>query len=1196
MSIKVRPLSKQDLSISMGEVRNLIGSGSNESSYASNVESISIFGTAVHEGEEQKRYEDPYIKMGHIKLAIPVLNPFLAGESGAVWQKVIGRHNEPDIEDIVKGNKFYNVKEGKGVHVSQMHGVYTERDWLVGGQYLRHILDNLDVEKEIEDLIYERYVYPTLSPRGKDGQPSWRVLWKTEHAMAGEITKGSGYCWLVDDYYYTSHLPDYKYSVLEENVEKVAEETFNQHMDRLVLLLSLRANKNQFRDQVQDFVMVMPVGYRPRIEGGADPLSKQYNLLVKASNDLREVIAYANIDIKTVQMRYKEMYNRVVNIMVGSDQIYNADTYSPLLESLSHKTGLIRGYMQATRIDNSGRTVIVSDLEMPLDCIGLPKSMVAKLCEADVLESWNSNAENKAYVMSKKWDSKRMAEAIRIIEGDYVVIGRQPTLHYLSMQGFKVIVVEGNAIVLNPLVVMPFNADFDGDQMHVNRPQTTEAKEEVRRLMSSTNNLFYPKNGEVTPVPRHEMLYGLFIASTVVEGRNPARNWTKADIPSLEKEFNSQRNLSLPEAIYEGVCTQRINVYDTVDIPYEGCTCGKVAIKYCLGNSHFYNEIGVVPISGNRRTNTSDGSVTAGWCKAVLQDIAEKESRSYFVDVVNKLVRLGYAVAEIFPPTISLINIPDATAFIKEFEKNIRKREELFNSGFETNESFTTYYTEEYSKLEKSVKSYLTSTLGPTSGWLRMVTSGARGSMSNILQLFGFKGRITKSKTEVFNVCLESSIKQGMTGLESLVTSYGARQGIVDKVVATDRPGYLSRKIKHTCATVYITQHDCGTDNGLLLTYDDILQFIPSYQLTDDDAFNNSSVKPYFCKLLVGRYVQPGSVYVDNIKQAEDFYDAYVADIQDGQFVKKSGIKMRSPITCSNPCCAKCYGRELGTMTKHPAVGHPIGFVAALAIGEPGTQLTMNSFHKGGVAGVGGLTSSFDKISDYLHLYSLRKDGTDEPIRYDFISPVEGDVKEVYLGFGTKEVKIMSKGADGYKNRLRSRVIVYEDVELKPYVKKGDSIQKIQGDLDIREVKRERGIDEAQKYLVLQLYDTFNNEVDISMKHFEVVVAGMTYYVCLKGDGGYYKTGCYYKQSDLYNHPAQDVPFIKTLKGIKEVPKFNRDFIASMSMEDIGSCVRRGIILNPEDSMTDPIVRMSFGMNYGLGSDVGDYLYERGNI
>ena len=1207
MSVKVRPIRKSDIDLSYGEIRNLIGSGNNESQQPSNVMSESIFGNNIHAGEENKRYEDQFTRMGHIKLAIPVLNPFLAGEDGYVWAKIIPKTVEPDIEDVVKGNKFYSVRDGKAVHVSELNGSYNEKDWLVGGQYLRKLLDDMDVEMEIENLIYEEFVYPTLrNNKGPGEEYSEKTLWKDFGIKIGRIVKDTDEgCWLVDDYSYIA--PEDKLTYSYENLNFLAqqkrEEILTKHMNRLSLLLALKRNKEQFRNQVQDIVFVLPVGYRPRIEGGQDPLTKQYNYLVKANNDLREVIAYSNIDIKTVQSRYKELYNRVVNVMVGCKQIYNSESYKPITEMLGHKTGLIRGNMQASRIDYSGRTVIVSDPTMPLDYVGLPKAMCEKLCELDVLKKLNTKSENKSYFMSNKESirAKRRQMAMEEMEDEYVVIGRQPTLFYLGIQGMKVKVVEGNAIVLSPLVTPPYNADFDGDQMHVNKPISEAAKEEVRNLMKSTNNLFYPRNGEITVVPRHEILYGLYMCSYVKEGRNVQRHWKREHFDkNLADQLRLPASFSIGEAIYEGVCRQAVNVYDTVSIPnapYDGATAGIVALKHALGNAYANYVIGVSPMSMDYSKYGKDGLAKSGWFKELLQVMAQAGNKKYFVDCVNKLVRLGFAVAEIYPPSISMIKAPNVDKFIEEFDTIIRDREELYNRGFETEESFSAFYSKEYSKLEKKMTSYLMDNLGEDSGWYRMVTSGAKGSKSNILQLFGMKGRMMKNSTTAFNAIVESSLNKGLSGLEHMITAYGSREGIKDKVIATYKPGYLSRKIKHTSASIYITEEDCGTDDGMLLTYRDIKQFVPKYQLSKtDEVFNNKAVKSAFCDIIAGRYLQPGSVYVPDKKAAEAFYDSMVAKEENGSLHILSGIKMRSPITCSNPCCAKCYGRDLGTMSPDVVTGTPVGFIAAQAIGEPGTQLTMKNFQKGGVAGQTNLTSSFDKVNAYLHLYSLRTGTVDDPINYDFISPVSGEIEEVHLGNGLKEVKIKSPGKDGkVKNRLRSKLIVFEDVKLKERVLMGESIQAEQGDLDIREMMETRPFDEVQKYLVLMLYNTFHTEVDVNIKHFETVIAGETYYVCDKGND-YYRTGCFYTKEDFNRHNPNGAKFFRTLKGIKEVPKYKTDFFSTIFMENIGESVRRSIVMNPEDEMKDPIVRISFGMFSGIGSDIDNYVNERGQM
>ena len=327
---------------------------------------------------------------------------------------------------------------------------------------------------------------------------------------------------------------------------------------------------------------------------------------------------------------------------------------------------------------------------------------------------------------------------------------------------------------------------------------------------------------------------------------------------------------------------------------------------------------------------------------------------------------------------------------------------------------------------------------------------------------------------------------------------------------------------------------------------------------------------------------------------ASAVYDANVASIStEGKFIKKGGLKLRSPITCKNPCCAKCYGRDLGT-NRTAIVGLPVGFIASQSIGEPGTQLTMKNFQSGGIAGVVNLTSSFDVVDAYENLYKFRGDAS-EPLTYDFVSPVEGDIETISRGDGTKKLQIYTM-KDGKKvNKLRNDILLYEGIPLKKHVKKGESIQVIPGDMDINELLAYNTVENAQRYLVTKLYNVFQKEVFVSSKHFEILVAGMTFNVCTKGNE-YFKVGRFYTLQEYHSHDRTGCKFIKTIKGIGDVPLYRNDLFSTMFMEEIRKGLSRSILISGQDEMKLPITRYSFGLPLQAGSSVEGYVEGRGSI
>lgn len=1167
MGVKVRPINENDIKETYGEVKHLMKTASLLGELS--VESPDIFGNKRDNKHNGKENTGIYNRRGYIKFTISVLNFFLAGKDAMTISRLL---NNRFVKDIAEGRYMFDKVTEKAFDANNIDASkrYTS-DILVGGDYLLYLIDKLNIEEEIIKIL-EEYVVKCLPIKKKKNE-------EVQLNKYGYISKEKGGIWIIDEYYFEPFIE--KEELLEElecMLSRNRSKIIDGYMNRLVLLFGVRNQKDKLKNLIMKNMIVLPIGYRPSIDRRKDPLTKAYNRVVKCNNDLRNLLMYPNTTIENIRLAYRDLISEVKTVTVENITSYD-EQYKPILEVLKGKTGLIRDRMHGVRVDYSGRSVIIVDPNMSIDTIGIPKLMAVKLMELGIIQNWKTRSSNKSEAVSSNNEYLRKLKAGELLEGHYAVIGRQPTLYYLGMKAFKVKIVDGDAIVLNPLCTPSFNADFDGDQMHVEVPITKEARKEVSELMASTNNLFLSRSGDCHIGPRQEILYGL---------------WKSI---CAEKEERSNKYdfsgtiVNYPE-ILDKICMQKINIYDEVIINEREEIAGVFAFRAILGNKYikWITNTREKVLEANKRYK----GCLEGLLKNLLKDIAIT-SISDFIRIVNNLTRLGIAIANIFPPNISILNYPDVSNLISEFDIKISEREEYYNMGFETEEAFTSFYDKEYADLETSIQKMLKAELGNDNGYLDMVISGARGSMSNVIQLFGMKGRVMKNENEAFNAILKHPLVAQLSGLEHFVTAYGSRQGLVDKTVATYEPGYLYRKMSHTTAPMYITSEDCGTLDGLLIDYDFIKQFIPQHLFSELETYNNHLVRDYAVKLLIGRYI----VGVDNEilteEDAIDIYNVHIASVEKGKFRKKSGVKMRSPITCKNPCCVKCYGKDLVTNAK-AVRGLPIGYIAAQSIGEPGTQLTMKNFQSGGVAGVTNLTSSFDKMSDYLHIYDLKKGNSSKPISYDYITPLAGDIQTVSRGDGTKELKIMSLNNKGRMvNKLRSKVVLYEDIQLKSHVEVGDSIQVIQGDLNIKELLEYRTPEYAQRYLALMLYDIFQKEVYVSLKHFEVLVASMTFYVCMKGND-YFKIGSYYTIQEYRNNDKKGCKFRKTIKGIGDVPLYRTDLFSTIFMEDIAKGIRRSIITSGYDTLTNPLIRTAFGLNLGIGSDIEGYLEKRGRM
>ncbi|MBQ2885850.1 MAG: hypothetical protein IJE43_19165 [Alphaproteobacteria bacterium] len=1155
---KIRPFNESDKRYLTGPVTGVVGGI--EYAGEKSVVSPALCGYKVKAGYNNSSL---YNSSPYITLDIPVLNPFIAGKEARVLSTILGK--QVDVVGIAKGELLYDTETNRFLRLNEIDvdTLYTE-NILIGGEILEHFISNLDVEEEIGSIL-EETVAKSLKDMGftiKSIEDIWNF---------GEFEEDEGvliidrYCFVPKDFVDAE--------VLAQKILNRVTQLVDTYHSRLSYLLHLRESKQVLFDMLLRTVPVLPLGYRQKFMGREDKLTTAYDNLYRRSAELSRLLARPNLQLNTLRIVYTDIVKGVKNIMTEKENMYDKD-YKPLLDQLKGKKGLIRDKMQGVRMDYSGRSVIISDPNMSFDSVGIPISMLEALLEVDVLKQYKSSIKNKSQALRYGKRELRRMLARKVAQNNYIMIGRQPTLYNLGLRCFKIVPTDGAAIVLNPLSTPAFNADFDGDQMHAEAIIGLIAKKEAELLLGAVHNVFLPRNGECHIAPRQEIIHGLWKASTV----NP-------DDYKTSKYVTAASYNELLNKVVEG----EIKIYDKINISGVEESVGKAVIRACFSAKLRGVRLGVTPITFDK--NVPEKPVKEGFFKELNKYIAINYKED-FVSTVNKTVRLGFAVTNMFAPSMSIVKPPSTEQLMAEFEEKIREREKLYNMGFETDEAFSTFYSSAYRELEDKMKKHIKSQLGSTDGFIEMMESKARGSVSNLLQVFGMKGRVKKNEAEAFNVIMKHSHVQQLDALEHGVTAYGGREGLIDKSIETYGPGYFSRKLSHVTSPLSITNEDCGDTEGLLLEYDFLKQFV-SENCTGDDLIDNTYVKAMMLSILVGKYLVGEEYMIETKEEASLMYDKYIASIDGSEFKPKMGIRLRSPITCKNPCCVKCYGLSMSTNAM-AIVGEPVGALASGAIGEPGTQLIMKNFQLGGVAGVTNLTSSFGLTEEYTHLYDKHKPGV--PIDYDYISPVEGKVQTVSQGNGTKLVRIMGPNANGKLiNKLgNTKVIVYEDAKLKDYVTVGETISKRVGYKNIREVLKHLGVDYAKKYLALILFNIYRKEAFVSFKHFEVLVSQMSFKLCIRGND-YFKPGVYYMMQEYYSHDSEDCYFVDTIKGIAKVPHYRKDVFSTIFLEDIQTGLGRSLVLSGEDEMKLPITRYSFGLRLQFGSAVPGYLEKRGS-
>lgn len=1187
MGLSIRPLRDSDRENMHGEIT--VVARKKEDRIRKNTTSS----RAIFEDENERamqlrvEHQDIFNRRGYINLVMPVVNPFLCMANYTLLTKLLAPVTDKyrvQLVSIIKGIVVFDVELDAFVESKGVSDKYDSDKYLIGAYAVKKLMQELDCSEVITGKIAA-----VVGKYTKDMEDV-HVVYKPGYTDGGAL-------WIVDDYY-VQGVQD------EQLVEKIRE---SLPYNDLKFWFRLRDRKDaedafNLEDLILTFLPVYPIGFRPMtVSNKVDPITYQYDKIVNQNQVLLGYCGIGQSSVAEVCSQYANLVREVEMLMVGIKGFVdnkNKD-FKPIVDTMKGKTGLIRERMEGVRVDFSGRAVIIVDPYMPVDTVGIPRAMAGELMSLNVLNEICEKLYGKdnggirdTAVKALRRDKEKLGAAL--LRDSYAIVGRQPTLYYLGIKAFKVKIVEGNAIVMSPLATPSFNADFDGDQMHTEVPITFIARRDVEGLMASTKNLFLPRNGECHIAPRQEIIHGLWLCTTV-----------EVDASKEVIEVNSIQDLEL---LFENVCEQKADIRAEVSLFGYKMSAGRAAVHYAIGAMSCKSALGVFPIEYGY---DKDKPVSEGWFKKLLGHVIvsyDEDGVNMFVDMTSKLCKLGFSIVNIFPPNMTIMGMPSFEEYIKEFDSSVEKREELYNLGFETEESFLVYYEKEYAKLEeklkgtKKVSGLLKQKLPSECGYVELVSSGARGSMSNVMQLFGMKGRVVKRSGEAFKAIIKKPLIQQLSGLEHFVAAYGSREGLREKSIATDEPGYMYRKTRYACCNISIKDEDCGCTEGLVLDWDMLKQFIPNNELTNVDVTDDAKVKDYAVALLQGRYVFDDGITIPirTAKDAEVYYKKNVANVVNGKFTKFKGINLRSPITCKKTCCVKCYGKDL-TTNKRVVVGTPIGYIASQAIGEPGTQLTMKNFQSGGVAGVVNLTSSFDELQSYMDLADFKKAVKSKPIFYDFISPYDGEIRVIQKDIGDK-VQIGYYDEKGkWVNRLSSNVnvIVPKGTRLKACVKRGESICEEQGKLSMPEVIEYRGVDYAQKYLALKLYDIFYHNQFVDLKHFEVLVAGATAYRCLKS-GGYFKVGLDYTKMQYERHiaepDAKDSKFVKVLHKVHEVPFKKKDIMSNVLLEDIRGGLSEGIVLSGYDELEEPETRIALGLKIKEGSSVPGFIETRGRI
>ena len=897
---------------------------------------------------------------------------------------------------------------------------------------------------------------------------------------------------------------------LKEELETASGQKRARLLKRLEVVESFRLSGNRPEWMIMDVIPVIPPDIRPmvQLDGGrfaTSDLNDLYRRVINRNNRLKRLLELGAPDI--IVRNEKRMLQEAVDALIDNGRRGRPVTgpnnrpLKSLSDMLKGKQGRFRQNLLGKRVDYSGRSVIVVGPELKMYQCGLPKEMAIELFKPFVMKRLVETGVAGNIKSARKMVDRLRPEvwdALEIVIKDHpVMLNRAPTLHRLGIQAFEPVLVEGRAIKLHPLVCTAFNADFDGDQMAVHVPLSAEAQAEARFLMLAAGNLLKPSDGKPVAVPTQDMVLGSYYLTIDKHEKHSAEETAEAkeNTTFIYRDENEAMMAYDAKAIdlHDDIKIRRTVEIDGREISH----LVKTTIGRVIFNRPIPQDLGFV----DRTLHEGETVESASYLDRLLgYEIDFKVGKKQLGKIVGECIKQhgtattsgvldaikaqGYKYSTRGALTVAVgdATIPEMKKqYIADAEATVDAITDLYNQGLMSEEERYNHVISTWNETTDKVTKALVGNMDPYNPIQMMADSGARGSISQIRQLAGMRGLIANTSGKTIEVPIRANYREGLNILEYFTSAKGARKGLADTALRTADSGYLTRRLVDVSQEVIIRETDCGTHDG-----------IEVYDIKD----GNRVIEP-LTERLVGRYLSDdfcdpttGEVLVDRNHKMTDA-DAKIIDrILREQATDKDGkvddskvrVRIRSVLTCGarKGVCACCYGANLAT-NEPVTVGEAVGIIAAQSIGEPGTQLTMRTFHTGGVAGGEDITQGLPRVEE---LFEGRK-----PKHLAIISEISGIVRREEK----KKNLVIVTAEDGSDER--TYVITYGS-RLRPCIEDGYRIEKgeciTEGSMSPHDVLDVCGESAVQDYLIKEVQVTYRTQgVDINDKHIEVIVRQM---------------------------------------------------------------------------------------------------------
>ncbi|MBS5878881.1 MAG: DNA-directed RNA polymerase subunit beta' [Clostridium sp.] len=864
---------------------------------------------------------------------------------------------------------------------------------------------------------------------------------------------------------------------LRAEIESSSGQKRANAIKRLEVIEAFLKSGNKPEWIIMDVIPVIPPELRPmvQLDGGrfaTSDLNDLYRRVINRNNRLKRLLELRAPDI--IVRNEKRMLQEAVDALIDNGRRGRPVTgpgnrpLKSLSDMLRGKQGRFRQNLLGKRVDYSGRSVIVVGPELKMYQCGLPKEMALELFKPFVMKKLVEDG-----LAHNIKSAKRMVERVRtevwdvlevVIKDHPVMLNRAPTLHRLGIQAFEPVLVEGRAIKLHPLVCTAFNADFDGDQMAVHVPLSVEAQAEARFLMLASNNILKPQDGQPVVCPTQDMIIGCYYLTLQRDGEK-----------GEGRAFSSEDEAIM--AYQNGDITLQSKIRIRMEREWNGEKRRKL-VDTSLGRVIFNNaipqDLGYVDrsIEENAFKLEVDKLVAKGDLKGIVDRCYRRHGATTTSEVLDRIKALGFKYSTRGGITVGFqdITVPEKKPeILAAAEKEVDGIDNLYRAGLLSEAERRSSVIRIWEKATNEVTDALMATLDPYNPITMMSDSGARGSISQIRQLAGMRGLMADPSGQIIEVPIRANFREGLTVLEFFISSHGARKGLADTALRTADSGYLTRRLVDVSQDVIVREEDCFASRGET----------PKGMLIEAIMDGNKVVEKFGDRIL-GRYTVDPVFHPETGELICDADTMITYDIRDRILEAGiTGVTCRMVLTCRSEhgVCAKCYGANLAT-GGHVDIGEAVGIIAAQAIGEPGTQLTMRTFHTGGVASAEDITQGLPRV---VEIFEARK-----PKGLAVITEIGGKVS-------------LSEG------KKREAAITNEDGEAEKYlipfgaklrVKDGDMVEAgdvlTDGSVNPNDILKIKGVKGVQAYMLTEVQNTYRSQgVEIADKHIEVIIRQM---------------------------------------------------------------------------------------------------------